>query len=77
MNTKHTMKQVSEEQFFNGIDNFNMTGTLQTRDVMPSETKFSGRECLTIWRCQKTRKLYGKSERDTYGINKTSYFIAN
>ncbi len=75
--TQDTMKQFSKEQFFNGIEDFNMTGARQTGDVMPSsrETKFSGRECSTNWRCQKTRKLYGKCVSDTYGIKPTSYFL--
>lgn len=72
------MKQVSKEQFFNGIEAFNMTGARQTRDVMPSglEIKFLGRECSTNWRCQKTQELYGKSVSDTHGIKPTSYFLA-
>jgi|11BtaG_2_1085332.scaffolds.fasta_scaffold14515_3 hypothetical protein len=71
------MKQVTKNQFFRNIDNFNMKGNLQIRDAMPSETKFSDRYCSTVWRCQKTRNVYGKSVTDTHGINEGSYFLAN
>jgi hypothetical protein len=71
------MKKVTKKEFFTLLNEFNFTGKSQTKDVMPSKTsiKFKGRFAETDWICQKTRKLFGKTISDGYGIERTQYLV--
>lgn len=71
------MKKVTKKEFFTLLNEFNFTGKSQTRDVMPSKEsiKFKDRFTETDWICQETRKLFGKTVADSYGIKKTQYLV--
>lgn len=68
------MVKVTKQEFFAALRAANDAG----QDPMPqaTETTFEGdnrRYASSIWRCQRTHKLFGKTTSDSYGSEETVY----
>lgn len=57
------MIKVTKEQFFEAVNKWGAEG----KDPMPSRNE-------SVWRCQKTRKVFGKIDSKGYG--NSHYFLA-
>lgn len=66
--------KVTKQEFFAALRAANAAG----QDPMPmaTETYFEGdnkRFARSVWRCQRTRALFGQTTSDTYGIDAVTY----